>query len=85
MVEIRVPDDLARALDERARAIHADINSRAERLLRRALAVPTDVSQICPDVAERFRRSGMTDDELAAELERAKHDARTDRKRNGAA
>lgn len=85
MVEIRLPDDLAKALRERANAVHSDVNVLAERLLRRALAGPADVAQVCPDVAQRFRASGMSDDDLAHELERIKHEVRKDRKRHGAA
>lgn len=52
----------------------------AARLLERTLARIPDLSAISGPIGERFRKSGMTEDELSELLEAEKHSMRSEKR-----
>ena len=50
------------------------------RLLQHFTEAPTPLEEISGPIYQRFLASGMTDDELGEELERAKHESRMERR-----
>jgi hypothetical protein len=68
------PDTEAR-LAAKARAAGVDTSTYAAGILRSAAVRPT-LDEILAPVREAFRKSGLTEDELAEALEREKHAAR---------
>jgi hypothetical protein len=76
---ISLSPDTESKLSERARAAGMDVPTYAARLLERDVRRPT-LLQISGDIAERFRASGMTEEELGEILEREKHAAREARR-----
>jgi len=68
------PEAEARLLSK-ARAIGLDLGTYAARLLERDAARST-LEEISGDLAERFKQTGMTEEELGELLGREKHEAR---------
>jgi len=62
-------------LVSKARAIGIDLGTYAARLLERD-AARTTLEEISGNLAERFKKTGMTEEELGELLEREKHEAR---------
>jgi hypothetical protein len=60
-----------------AKALEAgmEVPAYAARILERGVNRPT-LEEISGDLAERFKQSGMTEEELGEALEREKHEAR---------
>lgn len=71
--------DVSKPIEERlaAKALAAgvDIPTYAARLLERDARRPT-LLELSGEAFERFKQTGMTEDELAEVLEREKHEAR---------
>jgi hypothetical protein len=67
-------------LKARAAASGQDVAEFVSDLVEHFSEAPTPLEIISGPIYQRFVESGMTDDELAEELERAKHEMRADRR-----
>lgn len=67
-------------LKARAAASGQDVADFVSDLVEHFSEPPTPLETISGPIYQRFIESGMTDDELAEELERAKHEMRADRR-----
>ena len=74
-LSLQVPETVEQRLAIKARAAGVDIPTYAVRLLERDATRPTLV-ELSGEVFENFKKTGMTDDELAETLENEKHEAR---------
>jgi hypothetical protein len=72
------PDAGARLAD-RAAAAGQDVPQYVATLVESIVESPRTLAEISGQVHERFLASGTSDEELAEELERAKHEMRADR------
>jgi hypothetical protein len=77
---ISLPPDVEAKARQRAAAIGTDLEGYIAYVVQRSVEVPMPLEQISGAVAERFRESGMTEDELSDVLEREKHEARRERR-----
>jgi len=77
---ISLPPDAEENLRTRANAAGEDLAVYVSKLVAHFLAPPTPLDELSGPVYRRFLASGMTDDELADELERAKHEMRAERR-----
>jgi hypothetical protein len=75
MLSVQVPKPVEERLAVKARAAGVDVPTYAARLLERDAVRPT-LLELSGEVFENFKRTGMTDDELADTLEKEKHEAR---------
>jgi hypothetical protein len=73
------PETEAR-LRERAAASGEDLAAYAAGVLERCARPPLSIQEISGTIAEQFRQSGMSEDELSDLLDEAKHDARRQRR-----
>ena len=80
-ISVGTRDELAR----RAAAEGTDLAGYVSSLVERSAAAGFSLEKISGPVFERFVESGTTDDELAEELERGKHELRAERRRGRAA
>jgi hypothetical protein len=69
------PDAEAR-LKERASRAGVDATTYAAQILEQKLREPLSLADISGDSAKRFAESGLTEEQLAAQLEREDHAAR---------
>jgi hypothetical protein len=67
-------------LIERAAASGTDLSANVSAEIEQTAGDRIPLEQISGDVHRRFLESGTTEDELSAELERAKHEARAERR-----
>jgi hypothetical protein len=67
-------------LKQRAAAAGKEVGEFASELLQHFAGVPTPLEQLSGPIYQRFVESGMTDEELGEELERAKHEMRAERR-----
>jgi hypothetical protein len=74
-LSVQVPSSVEERLAAKARAAGVDVPTYAARLLERDARRPT-LLEISGESLEKFRQSGMTDDELADALEKEKHQSR---------
>jgi len=80
VVKLSLSAEAAAALTARAAAAGVDIETYAAQQLERLAAPPRSLVDISGLAQDEFRASAMTDDELSDLLERAKHDARAERR-----
>src|SRR5258707_13305603 len=73
--------DTEKRLEEQARAAGVDKSTYAAQLLERSLLPDDWLEKLSGDVGKRFAESGMSEEELGEELERAKHEMRAERRR----
>ncbi len=78
-IEISVPPETEAQLQEKAAAAGEDIASLITRVLKRYAERPLSLHEISGDLAEEFRQSGMSEDELTEFLESVKHEERRKR------
>lgn len=77
---LRLSADAKRWLETRAEASGTDLAGYVSALLEQMTHRPMTLEEISGPIAERFRESGMSDDELAELLEAEKHAARAQRR-----
>jgi hypothetical protein len=80
-LNIPLSPEVEARLRERAAAAGQDPAEYAARVLERSLSAPIPIADISGPIAEQFRASGMTEDQLAEALEAVKHEARAQRRR----
>jgi hypothetical protein len=68
----------------RAAAAGKDVAEFASQLLENFTEPPTPLEELSGPIYQRFLDSGMTEDELGEELERAKHEMRAERRARNA-
>jgi hypothetical protein len=71
-------------LVQQAAASGTDVASYVSRILEETARKGFSLEKLSGAVYERFLKSGTTDDELSEELERGKHELRTERRRRQA-
>ncbi len=81
---ISIPPESEAKLKQRAAAVGQDVSAYVAQLVRHFTEPPTPLEELSGPIYQRFLESGMSDDELAAELERAKHEMRADRRAEAA-
>ncbi len=79
-LQITISDDAETRLRRQADDAGLAAEVVAARLLERSLRKVPDMMEISGPIAEEFRRSGMTEDELTELLEREKHAMRAERR-----
>lgn len=77
---IVLPPHAQKQLEEQARAAGLETSAYAAKLLERSLLPDDWLKKLSGDSYRKFLESGMTDDELGEELERAKHEMRAERR-----
>ena len=77
---ISVPPESEARLKQRAAASGQDVSTFVSQLVRQLFDVPRSLEELSGPIQERFAASGMSEEELGEELERAKHAARADRR-----
>ena len=75
-LEISISSEAEARLREKAAAVGADVAAYAAGVLERSAKRPVSLEEISGPIAEEFRQSGMTEDELSELLETAKHNMR---------
>jgi hypothetical protein len=79
-LRIDISPDTERMLRAKAAAVGEDVAHYAARILERSAGTALRMEAISGPVGEAFRASGMTEEELSVELERAKQEARARRR-----
>lgn len=79
-LEIEISPQAEAKLREKAAVVGEDIAAYAAGVLERSAKQPVPLEEISGPIAEEFRQSGMTEDELTDLLETAKHDMRRQRR-----
>jgi hypothetical protein len=79
-VTLRLSKDAQRRLAERAADAGVSLSDYLAGLIESVVESPQTLAEISGPVYERFVTSGTTDEQLSEELERAKHEARADRR-----
>jgi hypothetical protein len=77
---ISIPPEAEAKLKMRALAAGEDLPSYVSKLVTHFSEPPTSLEEISGPIYRKFLESGMTEDELAEELERAKHEMRAERR-----
>jgi hypothetical protein len=77
---LRVSRQAQETLAERAAASGTDMAEYVSALVETTARTPLSLRGISGPVYQRFLESGVTDDELSEELERAKHELRAERR-----
>ena len=77
---ISIPPESEEKLRQRATASGQELSAYVSQLVTHFTESPTPLEELSGPIYERFLESGMTDDELAEELERAKHEMRAERR-----
>ena len=72
--------DTEKRLEEQARAAGVDTSTYAAQLLEQSLGSHPWLEEISGETYRRFLESGITDDQLGEELEKAKHEMRAERR-----
>ena len=81
---ISIPPESEAKLKTRAAACGQDVSVFVSQLLRHFADPPTPLEELSGPIYQRFMESGMSDDELSDELERAKHAMRAERRARNA-
>lgn len=79
-VTLRLSKDAEAKLAERAAAQGVSLADYVARLVESVVETPRTLAEISGPTYQRFLDSGTTEDQLAEELEKAKHDQRADRR-----
>jgi hypothetical protein len=79
-LSLTLPPEVESKLRQRAAATGQEISAYVLQLVKHFGDPPTPLSELSGPIYQRFLESGMTDDELAEELERAKHEMRAERR-----
>jgi hypothetical protein len=77
---LQLPKQAAETLRARAAASGKDLADFISLLVQQFAEPPTALEKLSGPIYERFLESGMTDEELGEELERAKHEMRAERR-----
>jgi hypothetical protein len=80
---ISIPADEEARLQQRAAERGQDVATYVSQLVSHFAAKPTPLEELSGPIYKAFVDSGMTDDELSDLLEKAKHEARADRRARG--
>ena len=81
---LNLPPDVEARVRSRAEANGQDPADYVTQLIAHFGQPPTAVIELSGPIYQRFLESGMSDDELAEELERAKHEMRAERRARNA-
>jgi hypothetical protein len=82
---ISLPPDAAKKLRERAKELGIDVQACAAELLQSSLRPRRSLEDISAELGKRFADSGISEEELEEDLDRAKHEMRAERRaRRGA-
>jgi hypothetical protein len=81
---LNLPPDVEARVRSRAKANGQDPSAYVAQLIARFGQPPTPLEELSGPIYQRFVESGMSDDELAEELERAKHEMRAERRARNA-
>lgn len=79
-IQIPLSAETESKLREKAAAAGEDIAAYVAGVLERSVSQPLPIEEISGPIAEQFRRSGMTEDELTRFLEDTKHEVRRQRR-----
>jgi hypothetical protein len=79
-LSISISEEAEARLKLRAAACGQDIESYVANLVTHFADAPVPLEQLSGPIYQNFLSSGMTDDELGDLLERAKHEARAERR-----
>ena len=79
-LEISISPEAEAKLREKAAIAGEDVDDYAAGVLGRSTKRPLTLEEISGPIAEEFRRSGMSEDELTELLETAKHEMRRQRR-----
>jgi len=77
---ISLPPESEATLKRRAAAHGNDLASYVSKLVQHFAEPPTPIEKLSGPIYQNFLDSGMTDDQLAEELELAKHEMRSQRR-----
>lgn len=77
---IPLPPETESRLKQRASAAGQDVGEFVSQLVQHFTEPPTPIEKLSGPIYQRFLESGMTDEELGEELERVKHEMRTERR-----
>ena len=77
---ISLPPKSEATLKQRAATCGQNLASYVSNLVQHFAEPPTPLEKLSGPIYQNFLDSGMTDDELAEELERAKHEMRSQRR-----
>ncbi|HEX4796343.1 MAG TPA: hypothetical protein VH370_21320 [Humisphaera sp.] len=77
---ITLPPEAEAKLKMRAAAAGEDLPSYVSKLVTHFAEPPTSLDELSGPIYRNFLASGMTEDELGEELERAKHEMRAERR-----
>jgi hypothetical protein len=80
VLSISISSEAAAKLQEKAAAAGVDVATYAAQQLERIATSPRSLTELSGPVAEAFRQSGMTEDELSDLLEEEKHAMRAERR-----
>jgi hypothetical protein len=81
---ISIPPESEETLRHRAIASGQELSAYISQLVTHFSEPTTPLEELSGPIYQRFLESGMTDDELAEELERAKHEMRAERRARNA-
>ena len=79
-VTLRISPDAEAKLAQRAAATGQDLSHYIATLVESVVETPRTIAEISGPVYQRFLASGVSDEELSEELERAKHEMRAERR-----
>jgi len=77
---ISLPAESEERLKQRAVESGKDVSTYVSELVKHFAEPPTPLEELSGPIHQRFIESGMTEEELAEELERAKHEMRAERR-----
>ena len=80
MLSIPLSGEVEARLRARAAALGQDVVTYAAKVLERLSQPPVTLREISGPLADEFRSSGMSDEQLGDELEKAKHEMRRERR-----
>jgi hypothetical protein len=81
---LNLPDDVRSRLAEKAKTAGLDLQTYAQRILQGEAFSPPLAETLKP-IRDAFKASGVTEEQLTEELERAKHEVRADRRARASA
>ena len=80
---ISVPPESEAKLKARAAAAGQDVADFVSQMVRHFVEPPTPLEKLSGPIYQKFLESGMSDEDLSEELERAKHEMRAQRRAQG--
>ena len=80
-VTVSLRPDTEKRLQEQARAAGLDTSTYAARLLEQSLLPDNWLEELSGEVGRRFAASGISEEQLEEDLEKAKHEMRAERRR----